>query len=125
MSTAAETLDRPSYTLSLVDKQGNVQYQSAAVETMLGYKPEEMAGSAWFSFVHTDDASPVQNQFDEMVSRGSGQARWILRFRAARGGWQPVEVCARNLLADPDVRGILLSLRAVGRQAATLEEVNS
>ena len=125
MSTATQALRRPSYTLSLVDQQGNVQYQSSAVEDLLGYKPEDMAGSAWFSFVHAEDASPVQDQFDEMVSRGSGQARWVLRFRAARGGWQPVEVRARNLLADPDVRGVLLSLRAVGRQAAICEEVTS
>lgn len=115
MSTTTQALHRPSYTLSLVDQQGNVQYQSSAVEALLGYKPEEMAGSAWFSFVHTEDAPPVQSQFDDMVSRGGEQARWILRFRAAAGGWQPVEVRARNLLADPDVRGVLLSLRAVGQ----------
>lgn len=105
---------RPSYTLSLVDKEGRVQYQSSAVEALLGYKPDDMAGTAWFSFVHTEDAQPVQNQFAAMVDQGAEQARWVLRFRAAEGGWQPVEVRARNLLADPDVRGILLSLRAVG-----------
>lgn len=115
MSTTTQALHRPSYTLSLVDQEGNVQYQSSAVEALLGYKPDEMAGSAWLSFVHREDAPPVRTQFEEMVSGGGEQARWILRFRAARGGWQPVEVRARNLLADPDVRGVLLSLRAVGR----------
>ena len=121
MGTTTHPQYSPSYTLSLVDKEGNVQYQSSAVEALLGYKPEEMAGSAWFSFVHTEDASPVQSQFDEMVNRGNEQARWILRFRAARGGWQPIEVRARNLLADPDVRGVLLSLRAVGRRSGREE----
>lgn len=115
MSTTTQALHRPSYTISLVDQEGNVQYQSSAVEALLGYTPDEMAGSAWFSFVHSDDAPPVQTQFREMVDRGGEQARWILRFRAAQGEWQPVEVRARNLLADPDVRGVLLSLRAVGR----------
>jgi PAS domain S-box-containing protein len=115
MSTTTQALHRPSYTISLVDEEGNVQYQSSAVEALLGYKPDEMAGSAWFSYVHGDDAPPVQSQFNEMVSRGGEQARWILRFRAARGTWQPVEVRARNLLSDPDVCGVLLSLRAVGR----------
>lgn len=115
MITTTQALQRPSYTLSLVDAEGHVQYQSSAVEKLLGYKPDEMAGSTWFSYVHRDDASPVQSQFNEMVSRGGEHARWLLRFRAARGTWQPVEVRARNLLADPDVRGVLLSLRAVGR----------
>lgn len=110
VSTQAQ---RPSYTLSLVDQEGKVQYQSAAVEALLGYRPDEIAGAAWFSFVHNDDAKPVQSQFARMVSSGDEQARWVLRFRAAEGGWTPVEVRARNLLADPDVRGILLSLRAM------------
>ena len=113
MNTSPHT-QRPSYTLSLVDEEGRVQYQSSAVEALLGYKPNDMAGSAWFSFVHNEDAQPVQDQFAEMIDHGDEQARWVLRFRAAEGGWQPVEVRARNLLADPDVRGILLSLRAVG-----------
>jgi PAS domain S-box-containing protein len=117
MNTTAQALHRPSYTISLLDREGNVQYQSSAVEALLGYKPDEMAGSAWFSYVHGDDAPPVQTQFQEMVRRGSQQARWILRFRAAQGEWQPVEVRARNLLADPDVRGVLLSLRAVGHRS--------
>ncbi len=106
---------QPSYTLSLVDRDGTVQYQSSAVEALLGYKPADLAGAAWFSFVHKEDAPPVQTQFADLVDRGGEQARWVLRFRAAEGGWQPVEVYARNLLTDPDVRGILLSLRAVGK----------
>lgn len=110
---ASSQLQRPSYTLSLVDREGRVQYQSSAVEALLGYKPDDMAGSAWFSFVHNEDALPVQSQFAEMIDQGDEQARWVLRFRAAEGGWQPVEVRARNLLSDPDVRGILLSLRAM------------
>ncbi len=116
MSTIISEAHRPSYTLSLVDREGTVQYQSAAVEALLGYKPDDLAGSAWFSFVHQEDAPPVEDQFADLVSRDGGQARWVLRFRAAEGGWQPVEVCARNLLTDPDVRGVLLSLRALGRR---------
>lgn len=99
--------------LSLVDDEGTVRYQSAAIERLLGYKPEELAGAPWFSFLHDDDAVPVRLQFTEMVRRGTEGARWVLRFREAGGGWRPVEVRARNLLADPDVGGVLLTLRAL------------
>lgn len=107
-------LQRPSFTLTLVDREGTVQYQSSAVETLLGFKPEEMAGSAWFSFVHTEEAGSVRDQFRELIRQNGEQARWVLRFREAEGGWRPVEVRAKNLLEDPDVQGVLLSLRAVG-----------
>ena len=106
-------LHRPSFTLSLVDRDGTVQYQSGAIEALLGYRPDEMAGSAWFNYVHAEDERPVRSQFAKMVQRGDGQARWVLRFRAAEGGWRPIEVRAHNLLEDPDVGSVLLSLRAV------------
>lgn len=118
MSTTTQKTLHPSYTLSLVDRDGTVQYQSSAIESLLGYKADDMAGSAWFSFVHKEDAQPVQHEFDDLVNQGGGQARWMLRFRAAEGGWQPVEVCARNLLTDPDVGGVLLSLRTIGHKRA-------
>jgi PAS domain S-box-containing protein len=113
MSATALRTPRFAFTLSLVDGEGTVQFQSAAIEQLLGYKPEELAGSAWFSFLHSDDAEPVRSQFSDMVSQGSEHARWVLRFRSAAGGWRAVEVRARNLLMDPDVGGVLLSLREV------------
>jgi PAS domain S-box-containing protein len=113
MVTAPPRPQRAAFTLSLVDQEGTVRYQSSAIEQLLGYKPEDVAGAPWFAFLHTEDAEPVREQFADMVSQGNEQARWILRFRAAAGDWRPVEVRARNLLTDPDVGGVLLSLRAV------------
>jgi PAS domain S-box-containing protein len=102
-----------AFTLSLVDRDGRVRYQSAAIENLLGYRPEQVAGNAWFTFLHDEDADVVESQFARLVDAGGESARWIIRFRSAEGGWRPVEVRARNLLADPDVDGVLLSLRAL------------
>ncbi len=107
---------RPSYTLSLVDRGGLVQYQSAAIEALLGHRPNDLAGAAWFSLAHPEDAPPVRAQFADLVSGNEAKARWVLRFRAAEGGWRHVEVYARNLMVDPDVGGVLLSLRALGER---------
>jgi PAS domain S-box-containing protein len=104
---------RSAFTLALVDGDGLVRYQSSAIQSLLGYRPEDIAGNAWFSFLHADDAGAVRNQFQELIHGGGQQARWVIRFRAASGGWQAVEVRARNLLEDPDVEGVLLSLRAM------------
>jgi len=105
---------RPTaFTLSLVDRDGTVRYQSSAIENLLGYRPEQIAGNAWFTFLHHDDAHAVESQFTDLVDEGGKTARWIIRFRSAEGGWRPVEVRARNLLSDPDVDGVLLSLRAM------------
>jgi len=102
---------RTAFTLSLVDRDGTVRYQSSSIRRLLGYGPEDVAGNAWFSFLHADDATAVRAQFSDMVEREWHQARWVIRFRAAAGGWRPLEVRARNLLADPDVGGVLLSFR--------------
>jgi PAS domain S-box-containing protein len=100
-----------AFTLSLVDGLGHVRYQSSGWQTLLGYRPEQVEGSDWFSFLHADDAAAVREQFRALVAAGAASGRWIVRFIAAGGRSLPLEVRARNLLADPDVGGILLSLR--------------
>jgi HTH-type transcriptional regulator, bacterioopsin transcriptional activator and related proteins len=102
-----------AFTLSLVDGLGHVRYQSSGWQSMLGYRPDQVDGCDWFSFLHADDAAAVREQFQALVDAGAESGRWIVRFRAAGGGSLPLEVRARNLLSDPDVRGILLSLRQV------------
>lgn len=99
------------FTLSLVDRDGTVRYQSAAIQHLLGYRPGDVAGAAWFSLLHADDAGAVRAQFSDMIEQPEADARWIIRFRAAEGGWRPIEVRAKNLLQDPDVASVLLSLR--------------
>ena len=48
MGTITHELQRPSYSLSLVDDRGNVQYQSSAIEALLGYKGRP-------AIIHRDD----------------------------------------------------------------------
>ncbi len=55
--------------IHLVDMQGNIQYISPHIETILGYKPEEMIGKKAWDFVHIDDRKYLRKTI-EMVMKG-------------------------------------------------------
>jgi len=104
---------RDAFTLSLVESDGTVRYQSSAIEGLLGYEPDQLAGTAWFQLLREEDAPRVREQFAALIAKGADSGRWIVRLRSATGSWQPIEVRARNLVSDPEVNGVLLSLRAL------------
>ena len=41
--------------VAVLDADGTVRYVSPAVETMLGYAPEEVVGNPVFDYVHSED----------------------------------------------------------------------
>lgn len=104
---------RPAYTLTLLDEEGIVRYQSPSVEQILGYRPDELLGDRWFERIHEQDRAPLQNHFSAFVKSGDERARWLVRFRNSSGAFCPLEARARNLLSDPDVGGVLLTIRLV------------
>ena len=104
---------RPAYTLTLLDEEGIVRYQSPSVEQILGYRPDELLGGRWFERIHEQDRAPLLTHFSAFVESGDERARWLVRFRNSSGTFCPLEARARNLLDDPDVGGVLLTIRLV------------
>ncbi len=71
----------------VVDPKGELTYVSPSVEGLLGYKPEELLGSAFASFVFPEDLSRAQKGFESVqasvlatseyrVVTKEGQIRW-------------------------------------------------
>jgi PAS domain S-box-containing protein len=69
-------LDLMSDTLFVVDEHGRLLYASASCEGLLGYKPEELAGTYMIEQVHPDDRGHTLNAvFRIMAFDGSGRFR--------------------------------------------------
>ena len=54
-----------------VDQQARITYSNPAVEQILGYRPEELAGLSLRSFVHDDDLSKVE----QIISTAAAEKR--------------------------------------------------
>lgn len=98
---------------ALVGPDGAVRYANPATERLLGFPPEELAGTDLWGSVHPHDRAEVGRWLERVVA--SPGLRLAVTVRFARPGGRPrwVEVLGTNLMPDPDVRAIAVQLRAV------------
>jgi diguanylate cyclase (GGDEF)-like protein/PAS domain S-box-containing protein len=83
---------------------------------MLGEQHEAAVGTPLLSLVHPADAARVSAAMHRFVAE-QGQEIWLdFRMKSDTGQWRHVEQRVINLLADPDVQGLVANLRDVTEQ---------
>lgn len=71
-----------------VTPDGTIKYVSPAIERILGYKPEEITGANFFSFMHPDDRPVLMTALTQLADtdssyleyrycRKDGEIRWV------------------------------------------------
>lgn len=104
-------IEHSSDIITVLDREGTIRYQSPSVERLLGYKPEELIGTAFQQHIHPEDLHAV---LSEMAQPGAEGIRSVeFRFRERDGGWRSLEATINRLLEDPDVAGIVLNCRDI------------
>jgi diguanylate cyclase (GGDEF)-like protein/PAS domain S-box-containing protein len=97
----------------VVDRDGSVLYASPSVHRLLGLPPEDVIGNPVDVVLHPDEAASAKAFLHELLARPWGSSVRSWRLRRADGGWAFGETTATNLLADPNVRGIVLNTRDI------------
>jgi len=109
--------------VTILDRQGGITFQSRSVRHILGWEPGEMLGRSAFELVHPEDLGAVGAAFeDRAAGRGVGEA---LEFRARHrdGSWRWVEVVASGLVDMNGLAGIVLNTRDVSDRHRTEERL--
>jgi diguanylate cyclase (GGDEF)-like protein/PAS domain S-box-containing protein len=106
-------VENTSDILTLMDADGTVHYESAALERVMGYRPEDQLGTNAFDWIHPDDMARALSIFADVLSTPGLHPP--LEFRAPHkdGSWRYLEHTVNNLLDDPDVRGIVITSRDI------------
>jgi len=99
--------------ITLIHADGTLGYESPSVESVMGYAPGERAGRDGFDFVHPDDVPAAAQAFADIIADPALIARMELRAQHKNGSWRYLEVTGRNLLDDPAVAGVLVSMRDI------------
>ena|GEM_PF-3035318 len=99
--------------VSILDADGVVRFQSDAARRVLGVTASSSVGHSVFLGVHDDDAEAARVAFQTLLRRPSALGAVTYRHRHASGQWRWLETTGRNLLHDPDVRGIVVHTRDV------------
>jgi len=117
---------------AIISSDGCIKDVSKSVSRLLGYRRESLVGRAGFDFVHPDDERRVREFLTRAVTSEVTTQGDAFRARDASGAWRLLEPVALNLLADPAVDGVVVTLRDVTtrhdlelrlRQAERLEAV--
>ena len=107
----------------LLDQGGVVTYVSPAIEQILGLHANDWVGRNATTLVLNDDAVWLQAVLDRLLSRGSATADVALRVMHGDGRSRRLEIVGTNLLADPEVRAVVLNCRDVTERHALEEQL--
>jgi PAS domain S-box-containing protein len=99
--------------IQVLDAGGTIEYVTPSVTRVLGYDPGALRGREALDLIHPEDRECAVAQFEETVAEPEGQSTIEVRVQHEDGSWRWVEVRSRNLLADPDVEGVVGNVRDV------------
>jgi PAS domain S-box-containing protein len=100
--------------ISIVGSDGRVRYHSAALESVLGYNPEERIGKFHGELIHPDDLLAWRAYFGNLLEHPGIGKPIEYRKRHANGSWIYLEAIGNSLLYDSSVQGIVINSREIG-----------
>ena len=99
--------------VTLIDAGGIVRYESPAVERVLGYKTDELIGQRGRTIFHPDELDLADHVLAQFLQNPNKPVSAEFRMRHKNGSWRTMQMTGRNLLDNPAVGGIVVSLRDV------------
>ncbi len=110
--------------IMLVDRDGNLLDATSSYRTDLGHPPEFWAQNSLVDIVHPDDQKSALLKLATLVEAGPMAETWFeLRARRSDGTYSWLELNGANLLDNPAVNAILLTVRNVDRRKAIESEL--
>jgi len=100
----------------LHNQDGDFLYISPSVQSLLGYRPDELQGKRLQDFCHPDDLPCLQLHFQESFQRAESITS-AYRLRNQAGGYVWIETLAKAIMDEGEpITGIVTSSRDVTRR---------
>ncbi len=97
----------------ILDRAGIARYVSPATNKVLGIPNSSLTGTKLYNIVHHDDVNHARNIMDQAASSPSVNVTSELRLLHQNGSWRHVEVILINQLSQPEISGIIATLRDI------------
>ena len=116
-------MQNSSDVITLIGRDGTIQYQSASVERILGYREARLVGTFFGDLVHADERTHVLRKIDEAINIPGPPIAIECRLRREDDSYCPSEVTITNLLELPSVQGLVLNTRDISERKALEEKL--
>lgn len=109
-------IENASDIILTLDATTTVRYSSASLLAVLGYQPEDWMNRSILGLVHPDDLRTINQTLQQLVQKPGISPPFEMRLRHGDGDWLVLEAIANNLLNDPAVNGLILTLRDISER---------
>lgn len=99
--------------IEVIDERGNILFVSDQLKDILGYSKEDLMSFSVFEYIHPEDLPNVLGLFTENILIPNIKLRTEYRYKHKDGHWIHLEATGTNLLYDPIIKGVVLSIRDI------------
>jgi len=117
----AAIVQQASDVIAVLDADLVIRHQTASAGRFLHYEAGKLAGRDVLELVHPDDLPSARGFFADLAAHPGVRPETEFRFLSGDGDWVNIEALGNNLLKDPRVNGIVVTIRDVTKRKA-LEE---
>ena len=109
--------------VAVIDPDGTIDWVSENVGRVMGAPSQDLTGANALDRVHADERERARQVLGRVVAAADGDGETVeLRVAAGPGIWHTTQIVARNLIDDPHVGGIALTLRDVTERVEAARE---
>ncbi|MET0493052.1 MAG: EAL domain-containing protein [Actinoplanes sp.] len=98
--------------IAVVDRTGRIISVSAAVQRVMGYRPDSLVGTSYPALFHPDDL----HRLEAALTQPQGEYRTEIQARHADGSWHWHDMALRDLTGNPAVSGWVINHRDITAQ---------
>ena len=99
--------------ITVLDADGTVRYSNPAAERFTGLAQGTRDGTSVFDAIHVEDQALAVATFNRALTTEGLTGPVEMRMLFADGEWHTVEGMANNRLADPAIRGLVVTLHDI------------
>ena len=97
--------------VAVVDATGRLLSGSPDLEHAFGWSVVDLVGTSMMELIHPEDLEAAAVAFERTSEARGLKAPYDVRIRCRDGSWASVELTADNRLDDPDINGIIYTVR--------------
>ncbi|KMQ52089.1 hypothetical protein CHISP_1078 [Chitinispirillum alkaliphilum] len=106
----SKMLDLSIDVVLVISIEGVILYNSPNIRRILGYDPNETVGKSVFDFFHSEDMGQNAALFEQILKSNEVDPVYGKgRVRSNDGEFLTLKFSGRNMLSDPDIRGIIVN----------------